>query len=52
MDYIIIAIIVLIALIIVGFSFRRKHNAEIERLEHEKHQIQNKPILNEVKFMV
>ncbi len=48
MDYIIIAIIVLIALIIVGFSFRRKHNAEIERLEHEKHQIQNKPILEEM----
>ncbi|MET0785846.1 MAG: septation ring formation regulator EzrA [Paenisporosarcina sp.] len=48
MDYIIIAIIVLIALLVVGFSFRRKHNAEIKRLEHEKHQIQNKPILEEM----
>jgi septation ring formation regulator len=49
MDYIITAIIVLIALlVVVGFSFRRKHNAEIERLEHEKHQIQNKPILEEM----
>ena len=27
---------------------RRKHNTEIERLEHEKHQIQNKPILEEM----
>lgn len=46
--YIIIAIIVLIALIVVGFMIRRKHNSEIERLEHEKHQIQNKPILEEM----
>ena len=48
MNYIIIAIIVLIALLVVGFSFRRKHNVEIQRLELEKHQIQNKPILEEM----
>ncbi len=48
MNYIIIAIIVLIALLVVGFSFRRKHVIEIERLETEKQQIQNKPILEEM----
>ena len=48
MNYIIIAIIVLIALFAVGFMFRRKHNIVIERLENEKHQIQNKPILEEM----
>jgi septation ring formation regulator len=48
MKYIIIAIIVLIGLLIVGLLFRRKHNVEIERLERKKHQIQNKPILEEM----
>lgn len=48
MKYIIIAIIVLIALFVVGFIIRRKHTNEIERLENEKHQIQNKPILEEM----
>lgn len=48
MYYIITAIIVLIALLIVGFTFRRKHTIEIERLETEKQQIQNKPILEEM----
>jgi len=48
MKFIIIAIIVLIALLGVGFSIRRKHYIEIGKLEHEKHQIQNKPILEEM----
>ncbi|WP_075620074.1 septation ring formation regulator EzrA [Paenisporosarcina indica] len=48
MKFIIIAIIVLIALLVVGFTIRRKHNIEVERLEHAKHQIQNKPILEEM----
>lgn len=46
--YIIIAIIVLIALLVFGYMIRRKHYKEIERLEHEKQQIQNKPILEEM----
>ncbi|RNF40823.1 septation ring formation regulator EzrA [Planococcus salinus] len=46
--YIIIAVIILLAVIIVGFLFRKKHNAEIERLEQLKLQIQNKPILEEL----
>ncbi|MGI2326333.1 septation ring formation regulator EzrA [Planococcus sp. YIM B11945] len=48
MKYIIIAVIILLALIIVGFLFRKKHQAEIERLEQLKLQIQNKPILEEL----
>ncbi|AYC29857.1 septation ring formation regulator EzrA [Paenisporosarcina cavernae] len=48
MEILVIVIIVLIALAIVGFMMRRKHNTEIERLENEKHQIQNKPILEEM----
>lgn len=48
MKYIIIAVIILIAAIIVGFMFRKKHTAEIERLEQLKLQIQNKPILEEL----
>lgn len=48
MKYIIIAVIILLAIIIVGFMFRKKHNAEIERLEQLKLQIQNKPILEEL----
>ena len=46
--YIIIAVIILLAVIIVGFMFRKKHHAEIERLEQLKLQIQNKPILEEL----
>ncbi|WP_019413905.1 septation ring formation regulator EzrA [Paenisporosarcina sp. TG20] len=48
MKYIIIAIIVLIVLLVLGYMVRRKHTNEIERLENEKHQIQNKPILEEM----
>lgn len=48
MEYIIIAVIILIAAIITVFLFRKKHNAEIERLEQLKLQIQNKPILEEL----
>ena len=48
MKYIIIAVIILLAVIIVGLLFRKKHNAEIERLEQLKLQIQNKPILEEL----
>ncbi|MBZ5201067.1 septation ring formation regulator EzrA [Planomicrobium chinense] len=48
MKYIIIAVIILLAIIIVGLLFRKKHNAEIERLEQLKLQIQNKPILEEL----
>jgi len=48
MKFIIIAIIVLIVILVIGFSMRRKHNAEVERLEHTKQQIQNKPILEEM----
>lgn len=48
MKYIIIAVIILLAAIIVGFLFRKKHSAEIERLEQLKLQIQNKPILEEL----
>jgi septation ring formation regulator len=48
MKYIIIAVIILLAVIIAGFLFRKKHNAEIERLEQLKLQIQNKPILEEL----
>ncbi|WP_033543303.1 septation ring formation regulator EzrA [Planococcus sp. CAU13] len=47
-EYIIIAVIILLAVIIVGFMFRKKHHAEIERLEQLKLQIQNKPILEEL----
>ncbi|MCM3611490.1 septation ring formation regulator EzrA [Planococcus sp. MERTA32b] len=46
--YIIIAVIILLAVIIVGFMFRKKHHTEIERLEQLKLQIQNKPILEEL----
>jgi len=48
MKYIIPAVIILLGIAIFAFIIRRKHNAEIERLEHEKHQIQNKPILEEM----
>lgn len=48
MKYIIPAIIILLVIAIFAFIIRRKHNSEISRLEHEKHQIQNKPILEEM----
>ncbi|MBT2569015.1 septation ring formation regulator EzrA [Planococcus sp. ISL-110] len=48
MEYIIIAVIILLAIMILGFMFRKKHLAEIERLEQLKLQIQNKPILEEL----
>lgn len=48
MKYIIIAVIILLAAITVGFLFRKRHSAEIERLEQLKLQIQNKPILEEL----
>ncbi|TQR18437.1 septation ring formation regulator EzrA [Psychrobacillus vulpis] len=48
MKYIIPAVIILLVIAVFAFIIRRKHNSEIERLEHEKHQIQNKPILEEM----
>lgn len=48
MKYIIPAVIILLVIAVFAFIIRRKHNTEIERLEHEKHQIQNKPILEEM----
>jgi len=48
MKYIIIAVVVLLVLLSVGFYFRRKHNAEIERLDKEKMQIQHYPLYEEL----
>lgn len=48
MEYIIIAVIILLALLIVGMVFRKKHNAEIERLEQLKLQLKKKPIMEEL----
>lgn len=48
MKYFIIPIIVLLVLMSIAFLFRRKHIREIGRLEHEKMQIQNKPIFEEM----
>ena len=48
MKYIIPAVIILLVIAVIAFIIRRKHNAEIARLEREKHQIQNKPILEEM----
>ncbi len=48
MEYIIIAVIILLALLIVGMMFRKKHNAEIERLEQLKLQLTKKPIMEEL----
>ncbi|MFJ8063370.1 septation ring formation regulator EzrA [Psychrobacillus sp. NPDC096426] len=48
MKYIIPAVIILLVIAVFAFIIRRKHNSEIERLEHEKQQIQNKPILEEM----
>ena len=38
MKYIIIVVVILLALLIAGLVVRRKHNAEIGRLEKEKMQ--------------
>ncbi|KXH87173.1 septation ring formation regulator EzrA [Sporosarcina sp. HYO08] len=48
MKFFIIPIVLLIALAILAFLFRRKHIQEIGRLETEKLQIQNKPIIEEM----
>ncbi|MFP3323614.1 septation ring formation regulator EzrA [Planococcus sp. SIMBA_160] len=48
MEYIIIAVIILLALLIIGMVFRKKHNAEIERLEQLKLQLKKKPIMEEL----
>jgi len=48
MKYIIPAVIILLVIAVIAFIIRRKHNAEIARLEREKQQIQNKPILEEM----
>ncbi|MBT2582531.1 septation ring formation regulator EzrA [Planococcus sp. ISL-109] len=48
MEYIIIAVIILLALLIIGMMFRKKHNAEIERLEKLKLQLTEKPIMEEL----
>ncbi|WP_313891567.1 septation ring formation regulator EzrA [Psychrobacillus sp.] len=48
MKYIIPAVIILLVIAIIAFIIRRKHSTEIDRLEYEKHQIQNKPILEEM----
>lgn len=47
-NYIIIVVVILLALLIVGLVVRRKHNAEIGRLEKEKMQIQHYPIFEEL----
>ncbi|MEG0470710.1 MAG: septation ring formation regulator EzrA [Solibacillus sp.] len=46
--YIIIVVVILLALLITGLVVRRKHNAEIGRLEKEKMQIQHYPIFEEL----
>lgn len=48
MKYIISIIIVLLVLLIVGLVIRRKHTAEIEKLENMKLQIQHYPIFEEL----
>ena len=48
-NYIIIGVVVLlIALLVIGFMFRRRHNAEITRLDQEKMQIQHYPLYEEL----
>ena len=47
-NYIIIVAVVLLALLIVGLVIRKKHNAEIKRLEKEKLEIQHYPIYEEL----
>lgn len=48
MKYFIIPIIILIVITTIAFLFRRKHIQEIARLEHDKLQIQHKPIFEEM----
>ncbi len=48
MNYVIIALFILITATIIAFLFRRKHIREIGKLEYEKLQIQHKPILEEM----
>lgn len=48
MNYIIIPVIILLALLVVGLMIRRKHNVIIEQLENEKMQIQHYPIFEEL----
>lgn len=48
MEYIIIVVVILLALLIAGLVVRRKHNAEIGRLDKEKLQIQHYPIFEEL----
>ena len=48
MEYIIIVVVILLALLIVGLVVRRKHSAEIGRLDKEKLQIQHYPIFEEL----
>lgn len=45
---IIVVVVILLALLIAGIVVRRKHNAEIGRLENEKMQIQHYPIFEEL----
>jgi septation ring formation regulator len=46
--YIIIVVVILLAFLVAGLVVRRKHNAEIGRLEKEKMQIQHYPIFEEL----
>lgn len=48
MEYIIIPVVVLLALLTIGFYFRRKHSAIIARLDQEKMQIQHYPLYEEL----
>ncbi|MCH7322404.1 septation ring formation regulator EzrA [Solibacillus sp. MA9] len=48
MEYIIIVVVILLALLTAGLVVRRKHNAEIGRLDKEKLQIQHYPIFEEL----
>lgn len=48
MEYIIIGIIILIAILTVSWMMRRKHISMIAKLENDKLQIQNRPILEEM----
>lgn len=45
---IIVVVVILLALLVTGMILRRKHNAEIGRLENEKMQIQHYPIFEEL----
>ncbi|MER1986988.1 MAG: septation ring formation regulator EzrA [Solibacillus sp.] len=47
-NYIIIVVVILLALLVAGMVVRRKHIAEIGRLENEKNQIRNYPIFEEL----